>query len=433
MPRAPRHTKGQADRSAEPLMTRRARGTELDPLVANGAEDMHERWLMRMRRVLGALLGLVLLGAATAVAGASAPVTSLNRGYSLWSASFPDHQHSFLVANDARACGQGKTVSSWAVIEASSDGGGSWKSVAELPYMIASLHMTNALDGWALAALPAQMCGAYLGNPSSTRLLRTTDGGRSWHTVYIANGGYITGIAPVGETGAYLALFVGHGAGSRGQLLYTGDSGRHFGTVLSASHPLFAVAASGQTVFALAAGEVGKGGEAVVWRSMDGARRWTQGPMVDPAPTFELTQFVGSSLVATSPETAWLGLFAEDSCAMHGCVVSTVYRSGDGGRIWQMEPSAGVGCVIRAPLIAASGHDGLAVSTQNLGACSGAQSAILVSEDGGPFHLMFSSAHAEFTAIGYIPGGGVFALTSRALYLSRTGGRSWTPLFTIRP
>lgn len=387
---------------------------------------------MRMRQVLGALLGLAFLGGATAGAGAATPATSLTKGFSLWSASFPDHLHGFLVANDAGACGQRKTAVSWAVIEASADGGASWHALAALPYIVSSIDMTNASDGWALAGVPAQMCASYVGSRFPTRLMRTTDGGRSWHTVYVADG-YIMGIAPAGEAGAYIALFVGHGSRTQGQLLYTDDSGRHFGTVLSASDPLFAVAASGRTVLALSAGAVGKGGEAIVWRSTDGARHWSHGPAVESDPSFALTQFAGSSLVATSPGTAWLGLFAEDSCAMHGCDVSTVYRSADGGRTWQPEPSAAVGCVIRAPLIAARRQVALTVSTQNLGACSGAQSAILESTDGGPFELRFSSAHAEVTAIGYIPGGGVFALTPRGLYVSRTGARSWTPLFTTRP
>jgi photosystem II stability/assembly factor-like uncharacterized protein len=150
------------------------------------------------------------------------------------------------------------------------DGGASWQPLAGscAPFPLYAVRFTTAADGWAAGGL------GFPGTPGpvQTGILRTTDGGASWHTVYDSQGA--SALGPV----AHLRFASGTQGWAWGGACGNGENAPCTGTVL-VTNDAGAVWEPTSMHFAslvVAGGRVwGVWPEAGVWTSADGGSAWT--------------------------------------------------------------------------------------------------------------------------------------------------------------
>ena len=198
-----------------------------------------------------------------------------------------------------------------------------------------ALSATDPAHAWALIACPGS-------RPSCGRtLIGTTDAGLHWRVmarlpaavnqVQFASGrlGLATSDRCLAEPSTTRCP---------GQLLVSRDGGAHWTPVLAAPGPVFATAAGGQLWAAEPSGSV-----ISFLTSTDSGRHWMA--LGRATSRFPLTAGVRLSLAPLAPGgppgLAWVTVFDQLSCAMHGCATAFLLHSGDGGRSWRPVPLAG--------------------------------------------------------------------------------------------
>lgn len=141
---------------------------------------------------------------------------------------------------------------------------------------------------------------------------------------------------------------------------------------------------------------------------------------------------LSASAAVAAAGPVWLALSDTLSCAMHGCGVSGLYRSVDGGRSWRAVawPGAAGGCVMPAPLVTAWGDRVLATMTRNLAACPPPGAVFVGAQAGSEQATVVSTlAFGPVHALGGLTTGRVWAVTTEGLLVSSDGGRHWQPLW----
>jgi hypothetical protein len=193
---------------------------------------------------------------------------------------------------------------------------------------------------WALVACAGQ-------KPSCGReLLATTDGGLRWRVLatlpkavnqvqfYSPQLGIATSDNCLGDRAA---------THCPGEVLVSRDGGARWTAVLRSSAPVFATASvtadGGTQLWAAETYPANFNGKAPITSkikflaSTNGGRSWReQGQLSGFAP---FTPEVEMSLAAGSSGLTWASVFDPLSCAMHGCSVVDLLRSGNGGRTWK--------------------------------------------------------------------------------------------------
>jgi photosystem II stability/assembly factor-like uncharacterized protein len=192
-----------------------------------------------------------------------------------------------------------------------------------------SISATDPAHAWALIACT----GAQGSRPSCGReLLATADGGRHWRVAAtlpqavneVRFASDRLGVATSDDCLVNLAALR-----CPGQILVSRDGGAHWTRVLSAAAPVFATAsATGQLWAAQTSAS-----RITFLTSTDGGHTWRRlGQVTNLGP---LSPAVQVSLTATaSAGLTWVSVFDQLSCAMHGCVVADLLRSGTGGHSW---------------------------------------------------------------------------------------------------
>jgi len=199
-----------------------------------------------------------------------------------------------------------------------------------------SISATDAAHAWALIACAGRKGskGSKGSKPTCGReLLATADGGRHWRVAAtfpqaVNQVQFATDRLGVATSDNCLVnLGASH---CPGQILVSRDGGRHWTRVLSGATPVFATAsATGQLWAAQTAAS-----RITFLTSTDGGRTWRRlGQVTNLGP---LSLAVKVSLTATaSAGLTWASVFDQFSCAMHGCAVADLLRSGDGGQSWR--------------------------------------------------------------------------------------------------
>ncbi len=331
------------------------------------------------------------------------------------------------------------------IVARTTDGGGSWQ-VARLPNLVPTqILFVSGETGFAVAGHVGEPTAGKIpgpfGLPQANLILRSGDGGRTWTTAFDA-GTNVTGLA-AGPGSIWAATSGTCTAGKCLGKIYTAtqSSGSSWSTLWAAPGAVLAVAAQGQRAWAVIGSGDGKASTAQVYSSQDGGALWTK---LATLPTGnELSYFTDPSqlqahITFTDAQDGWVTLWSMQSCAMHGCGVSDIYRTTDGGHTWTKDTTPTVGCEFE-PVLAASGQGVAVAQGVNLAACQGPESTIFVSQDGGgTFKVAQRWQNLGVTAMGFIPGGGLWTLGSgnNALAIQSANGmwhQSFPALIPVGP
>lgn len=209
------------------------------------------------------------------------------------------------------------------------DDGGTWQVQWRGTGEPLALTATDTGHAWALLACATRGCGR--------RLIATTDSGTHWRqiaTLPAKDGSVQFATAGLGVTTATRQCSPDlQAARCPARVLVSRDGGKHWTTALSSSGLAWATAsATGQLWAAIAL--AGNASRLQFRTSKDGGRTWAR--------LGTLTALAGwpfSDLTQATPQAGPAGLeavsvFDQESCAMHGCAISAVFRTGDGGRSW---------------------------------------------------------------------------------------------------
>jgi photosystem II stability/assembly factor-like uncharacterized protein len=213
------------------------------------------------------------------------------------------------------------------------DAGATWKPVAVPVYQGISPSALVAFDSAAAILGLSPSDPARVNHSDTSRLLRTSNGGRTWEEVYRQPGGFFNGIHRLGRR---KVICLGNPAGGKWTILHSSDSGRHW-TILAdlpadnETGSLGSTAARGERCVWF--GAIGPNGRAArLYRSTDGGQRWSSAdlPVSNPHTLDFRDSLVG--VVATS--------------------VRDIARTGDGGVTWsvnRLDADEGSGDVASSP------------------------------------------------------------------------------------
>jgi len=336
-------------------------------------------------------------------------------GLTLTDADFVSAQDGWISGGVGGQIG-GPPLSSGIVVR-TTDGGGSWQ-VAHLPGLVPTqVLFLNGETGFAVAGHVGEPTAGKIpgpfGLPQVNLILRSGDGGRTWTTVFDAGSNVTDLAAAPGSIWAATS-----GTCSSGKCLgkiYSAPQapGSSWSTLWAAPGAVLSVTVQGQQAWAVIGSGDGQTSTAEVYSSPDGGAHWTKLATL-PAGN-ELSYFTDPSqlqahITFTDAQDGWVTLWSMQSCAMHGCDVSDVYRTTDGGHTWTKDTTPTIGCEF-APVLAASGQDVAVAQDVNLGACQGPESTIFLSQDGGgTFKVPQRWQNLGVTAIGFVPGGGMWTM-----------------------
>jgi photosystem II stability/assembly factor-like uncharacterized protein len=308
--------------------------------------------------------------------------------------------------------------------------GRTWQPQWQGPGDPLALSATNPAHAWALIACPGP------GSSCTRTLIGTSDAGLHWRVIArlpaaVNDVRFFSGRLGVATSDRCLA----EPSTTRcpGQLLVSRDGGAHWTPVLTAPGPVFATAAVGQLWAAEPSGSV-----ISFLTSTDGGRHWRA--LGRATSHFPLTAGVRLSLALLAPGgppgLAWVSVFDQLSCAMHGCATAFLLHSADGGRSWRPVPLAGGHPDECSPsgiaFSAAPDGSAWAATGRNGAACApplgllyryGPPGASRAWQPRPPWQL------TQVTSLDAVSGDVAYAIGGQGL-LSRTGdgGRHWTQL-----
>ena len=303
------------------------------------------------------------------------------------------------------------------IIARTTDGGRGWQ-VAHLPGLVPTqLFFLSGKTGFAVAGHPGEPAtGAMLGPfglPQANLILRSGDGGRTWTTAFDAGTNVTDLDAAQGSIWATTAGTCSSGTCSGKIYAAAQTPGSSWSTLWAAPGAVLSVAVYGQMAWAVVATGNGKSSAAEIYASSDGGAHFAE--LATLPTTWELSYFSNPSQLQarstfTNVQDGWVTLWSMQSCAMHGCAVTDVYRTTDGGHIWVKETKATIACQFD-PVLAASAEDVAVAQGVNLAACQGPESTVFLSRDRGEtFKVAQRWQTLGVTAIGFIPGGGLWTL-----------------------
>ena len=323
------------------------------------------------------------------------------------------------------------------IVVRTTDGGRRWQ-VARLPGLVPTqVVFLSGKTGFAVAGHPGEPAAGRVpgpfGLPQANLILRSGDGGQTWTTAFDAGGNVTDLAAGQGSIWATTAGVCSSGTCSGKIYAASQAPGSSWSTLWTAPGAVLSVALQGQGAWAVVATGNGKSSTAEVYASSDGGAHFAK--LATLPTTYELSYFsVPSQLQAkitfTNAHDGWVTLWSMQSCAMHGCDLSDVYRTTDGGQTWTKETQTTIGCQFE-PVLAASGQDVAVAQGVNLAACQGPESTIFLSRDGGgTFKVAQRWQTLGVTSMGFIPGGGLWTLGSgnNALAVQGAHGR-WQQSF----
>lgn len=341
----------------------------------------------------------------------------------------PSGQDGWVVG---KACTTAQNPSCSGFIDVSTDGGASWVRQYSGPVALQHVQFVDITHGWAWgregSGCPQGQC--------KWALLATTNGGQSWSRVPGAAGIQpLDFISPAIGWGALSTCSPTNGGPqtcSNNELLSTSNGGATWQVRRKTRYPVLAVTFRGLDGWAVESGQTGNRPQTYVLITSDGGGIWSRRGTVPvqwvPPATQATIRFINAA-------SGWLTLFSLESCAMHGCSVSSVYRTLDGGRTWQQEhvpfspypPGTTAPCGPAGPPLLAAAVGRVVVAREvPLATCQPPATTLSVSTDGGStwqqaFHW------TEFYLVGLQWTGSQtgWALGADALLYTADGGHTW--------
>jgi photosystem II stability/assembly factor-like uncharacterized protein len=215
------------------------------------------------------------------------------------------------------------------------DGGATWRETLSVPFPGGGpvLHDLQAVDGMnAWVVVGDATCAAFCG----TEIRATSDGGKTWRTLYQGQVGPIRFVTPRrGWIAAYGAKGVAYGADG-GNLLVTSDGGATWTNVLPAQ-PIVAIDAIDElVVWALARDgaycSASSCAKYELFRSTDAGATWTSAgnPKLQLADSCTGGRFAGPHFASLS--RGWFGL-NEGAGGVSG--IGSIIATDDGGTTWR--------------------------------------------------------------------------------------------------
>jgi photosystem II stability/assembly factor-like uncharacterized protein len=308
-------------------------------------------------------------------------------------------------------CGsQPATVEQQKELFTTADGGRHWRLSSRTSRRSGGLPWT----GFAVAlAFPSASVG-YL-SADRAGVYRSSDGGRSWHTVLFTDDTYTVRDTSWLDANTGYVLLYGSG------LARTLDGGRHWRQLYPAAPglPQGPVSFSSATQ-ALGVGTRGlRGSPGAIVASNDGGRSWKELGVLPKAASQQLARSSASTLwaVATSPTYA------------NGDV--RIFRSVDRGRSWRLIKT-----------LTGAHYASLSFPSSSIGFLAAGGGRLYRSGDGGSTWSPLASRLSGVSGLGFLTPQVGFALagppgTEPVLMATRNGGASWQPagpdLSDLRP
>jgi len=246
--------------------------------------------------------------------------------------AFPRPASGWLLGQPASGAARGEI---WHSVTA----GRTWRAQWQGAGNPLTLSATDPAHAWALIACPGS-------RPSCGRtLIGTTDAGQHWRVMArlpaAVNDVQFVFSGRLGLATSDRCLAEPSTTRCPGQLLVSRDGGAHWAPVLAAPGPVFATATAGGQLWAAEP----SGSVISFLTSTDGGRHWTA--LGRATSRFPVTAGVRLSLAQGAPGgppgLAWVTVYDQLSCAMHGCATAFLLHSADGGRSWRPVPLAGGG------------------------------------------------------------------------------------------
>lgn len=313
-------------------------------------------------------------------------------------------------------------------VEGTSDGGKTWHPLALLPGIaFHSLTFQNAQRGLAVAE-PASLQQISTG---PQQLFQTVNGGRTWTPVGTVPGVISSVVvAPSGTAWISVSQACNRRACPPGAVLEQVGSG--LATVWNAPGPVLSLARHGSQMTAEVAVITAKSLTVRLYTRSHGTT-WTAGGSIAGFPWFNGVSTgsppAAGQLLWTSANHGLASVYSMATCAMHGCGVTQVSATNNGGASWTPTKRVNISCQF-GPLLA--GGDGEVAVAQGVGlaACAGPETQVFVSPDGGvhfPSRTRFPETPLENLGIG--GGGLIWGVTGKSVIVSHDGGRRWSQIF----
>lgn len=341
-------------------------------------------------------------------------------GLQMMAASFPTPQDGFVSGTYSA----GRHTAGF--VAGTTNGGKTWHPLAHSATAFTSLTFENPRQGWAVgqpAALQQRSTGPQT-------LFRTVNGGLTWtpvekvrgsisSVVVTRDGAWISESGPCTKTGCAGAVLKQDGA--------------TFKRVWSAPGPVLSLALHHTQMTAEVATGTSQSKSLVVqlFTTATG-KTWIAGGPIASFPGYgppSMDAPMSGQLTWTSPNDGLASVFSLGSCAMGGCGISEVTETQNGGARWSPMKSVQIGCQFQ-PLLAGRGRDVAVAQGVNLAACSGPQTQLFGSTDGGlHFGRRTRWPDTPLMALGMGAGGRLWAVTGGSVIVSHDGGSHWTQAF----
>ena len=325
------------------------------------------------------------------------------------------------------------------------DSGRSWRSEWTGPGLPSQVQGGAGGDVWALVQ-NGFGCGSSAGSTCVPELLASSNSGRSWSQKGSFPAGNVVQIAfskPSLGVAADISQCSGQLSSSGqasypppscpGDVLLSSDDGAHWKASLKTSGPVFAVAQSSGTLWAVEGslggfpGADGTGTLSII-KSVNLGHTWST---VGSLPPMLVTPALTANLVVGTHDRLWLSLFDVDGCAMQGCG-ATVWLSQDRGRQWSDDtPATAVACSDSAPAAVLSEDPvGNVWDTFNfeMGGCPPPASVLdnMAATSPATWHPVLSWSQFSPLAMSWPSSAVGYAVSSTSLLRTSDGGAHWT-------
>ena len=313
-------------------------------------------------------------------------------------------------------------------VAGTTNGGQTWHPLAVLPDVaFHSLTFQGPERGWAVAE-PASLQQISSG---PQELFETVDGGRKWTRIGTVPG-IISSVVATSSGTAWISVSKACNRRTCPPGAVMEQVGGGVETVWNAPGPVLSLALHDSHMTAEVAVITAKFLTVRLYTSVNGTT-WMAAGIITRMPWFKGIS-TGSApaagqLLWTSAHHALVSLYSMATCAMQGCGTSQVSATSNEGASWVPLKSVNIHCQF-GPLLAGGDGEAVVVQESSLAACSGPETHVFVSPDGGSrFPTRISFPETPLVNLGVGAGGLIWGVSGKSVIASHDGGRRWSQIF----